>query len=40
MELIVYGIKNCNSMKKAFAFLDENDIAYRFHDFKKERLDL
>ncbi|MDY5823123.1 MAG: Spx/MgsR family RNA polymerase-binding regulatory protein [Helicobacter sp.] len=40
MELIIYGIKNCNSMKKAFAFLDENDIAYRFHDFKKERLDL
>ncbi len=40
MELVIYGIKNCNSMKKAFVFLDEHGIAYKFHDFKKERLDI
>ena len=31
----IYGIKNCDSMKKAFAFLDERGIAYEFHDYKK-----
>lgn len=40
MTLVVYGIKNCNSMKKAFAFLDENGKTYKFHDFKKESLSL
>ncbi len=39
MALVIYGIKNCNSMKKAFLFLEEHDLAYRFHDFKKEALD-
>lgn len=32
----VYGIKNCNTVKKALTWLDENDISYTFHDFKKE----
>lgn len=40
MALVIYGIKNCNSMKKAFLFLEEHDKAYRFHDFKKEALSL
>lgn len=40
MEVVIYGIKNCNSMKKAFVFLEEHDKAYRFHDFKKEGLTL
>ena len=31
----IYGIKNCDTMKKAFAWLDENGIAYEFHDYKK-----
>jgi arsenate reductase (glutaredoxin) len=35
MPVIVYGIKNCDTMKKAFAWLDEHDIAYAFHDYKK-----
>ncbi len=35
MPVTVYGIKNCNTMKKAVAWLDEHDIAYRFHDYKK-----
>lgn len=31
----IYGIKNCDTMKKAFAWLDEHGIAYTFHDYKK-----
>ncbi len=31
----IYGIKNCDSMKKALAWLDERDIPYEFHDYKK-----
>jgi arsenate reductase (glutaredoxin) len=32
----VYGIRNCDTMKKAFAWLDERKVAYEFHDYKKE----
>ena len=31
----IYGIKNCDTMKKAFAWLDSHGIAYTFHDYKK-----
>ena len=31
----VYGIKNCDTMKKAFAWLTENGVAYEFTDYKK-----
>jgi len=31
----IYGIKNCDSMKKAMAWLTENGIAYEFTDYKK-----
>ncbi len=31
----IYGIRNCDTMKKAFAWLDERGIAYEFHDYKK-----
>lgn len=31
----IYGIKNCDSMKKAFAFFDARGIDYAFHDYKK-----
>ncbi len=31
----IYGIKNCDTMKKAFQWLDEHNIAYQFHDYKK-----
>ena len=31
----LYGIKNCDSVKKAVKFLNEYDIAYEFVDFKK-----
>ena len=35
MTLAVYGIKNCDTMKKAFAWLDGAGVAYVFHDYKK-----
>ena len=31
----LYGIPNCNSVKKTRAWLEARDIAYQFHDFKK-----
>lgn len=31
----VYGIKNCNTVKKAIDWLNANKIDYTFHDFKK-----
>ena len=37
--LKVYGIKNCNSMKKAFELLNELGLAYEFHDYKKQGID-
>ena len=35
MKVTVYGIRNCDTMKKAFAWLDEHGVAYTFHDYKK-----
>ena len=31
---VIYGIKNCDTMKKARAFLDAQGVAYDFHDYK------
>jgi Spx/MgsR family transcriptional regulator len=36
MAITMYGIPNCDTIKKARAFLAERDIAYRFHDYMKE----
>ncbi|MDH6265005.1 Spx/MgsR family transcriptional regulator [Rhizobium sp. SG_E_25_P2] len=36
MNATIYGIKNCDTMKKAFAWLDGHGVDYRFHDYKKE----
>ena len=30
----IYGIKNCDTMKKARAWLDDHGVAYAFHDYK------
>lgn len=35
MTAKVYGIKNCDTMKKAFAWLDAHGVEYDFHDYKK-----
>ncbi len=37
--LTLYGIPNCNTVKKARTWLDENGVAYTFHDFKKSGID-
>ncbi|MET4027555.1 arsenate reductase [Marinobacter sp. MBR-99] len=34
----LYGIKNCDTVKKARKWLDDNGIAHEFHDFKKDGL--
>lgn len=31
----IYGIKHCDTMKKAFAWCAAHDVAYDFHDYKK-----
>ena len=36
----LYGIKNCDTVKKARQWLDQNNIAYRFHDFRSDGLSL
>ena len=32
--ITIYGIKNCDTMKKARAWLDDHGVAYDFHDYK------
>ena len=34
MTITIYGIKNCDTMKKARAWLDDHGVAYAFHDYK------
>jgi arsenate reductase len=44
MTITIYGIKNCDTMKKARAWLDKAGVDYAFHDYKtagieKDRLE-
>jgi arsenate reductase len=39
MSLDLYGIRNCDTMKKARSWLDANAVAYSFHDYKVEGAD-
>ena len=44
MPITIYGIKNCDTMKKARAWLDKHGVDYAFHDYKsagieRERLE-
>jgi arsenate reductase (glutaredoxin) len=34
--LTVYGIPNCDTIKKARTWLDKNNVAYTFHDYRKD----
>ena len=34
MPITIYGIKNCDTMKKARAWLDKHGVEYSFHDYK------
>ena len=35
----IHGIRNCDTMKKAFAWLDKHKVEYVFHDYKKQGID-
>ena len=37
-EVILYGINNCDTVKKALKWLTANDIDHKFYDFKKQPL--
>jgi arsenate reductase len=36
---VVYGIRNCDTVTKARRWLDDQGIAYRFHDFRSDGLE-
>ena len=38
-SVTIYGIKNCDTMKKARAWLDGHRVAYAFHDYKAAGID-
>ena len=37
--ITIYGIKNCDTMKKARSWLDAHKVAYAFHDYKASGID-
>jgi arsenate reductase (glutaredoxin) len=39
MKPKIYGIKNCDTMKKARAWLDAKGVPYAFHDYKVDGID-
>ncbi|MFZ1992451.1 MAG: ArsC family reductase [Alphaproteobacteria bacterium] len=38
-SVTIYGIKNCDTMKKARSWLEAHKIAYAFHDYKADGID-
>lgn len=38
-NVYIFGIKNCDTMKKAFNWLNDNNVEYEFHDYKKAGID-
>ena len=39
MSVTLYGIKNCDTVKKARTWLDANGVAHQFHDYKSAGID-
>ena len=39
MSVTLYGIKNCDTVKKARKWLDANSVPYTFHDFRVDGVD-
>jgi arsenate reductase len=35
----IYGIKNCDTMKRAFSWLRDHRVEHEFHDYKKQGID-
>ncbi len=38
--IVIYGIKTCDTVRKALKFMKNNQLEYRFFDYKKEQVDL
>ena len=39
MKTVIYGIRNCDTMKKARSWLEAHDVAFEFHDYKLSGID-
>ena len=39
MAATLYGIRNCDTMKKAWTWLDRAGVGYAFHDYKKQGIE-
>jgi Spx/MgsR family transcriptional regulator len=39
MSTVLYGIPNCDTIKKAKKWLTDNDVAFTFHDYRKDGID-
>ncbi|RRI05522.1 ArsC family reductase [Mesorhizobium tamadayense] len=39
MTIVMYGITNCDTIKKARVWLESHDVAYRFHDYRAEGIE-
>jgi Spx/MgsR family transcriptional regulator len=39
MPVTIYGIRNCDTMKKAFTWLGDHHVDYTFHDYRAEGID-
>lgn len=39
MDIVLYGIKNCDTVKRARRWLETHEIKYTFHDFRADGLD-
>ncbi|MGL5334853.1 MAG: ArsC family reductase [Enterovibrio sp.] len=40
MDVVLYGIKNCDTVKKAQKWLEQNQISSTLHDYRKDGLDI
>lgn len=40
MSITMYGIPNCDTIKKAKRWLEQNNVAFEFHDYRKQGVDL
>ena len=40
MSVRIYGIRNCDTMKKARSWLEKNGVDYEFHDYKLAGIDV
>lgn len=38
-NITIYGIKNCDKVRKSLAWMDNEGVSYNFHDYKKQGLD-